>query len=363
MGKKNKHLYSKIYSFENLYLASKKSRRGKRRKLEVIKFEDMLENQLFDIQSLLKNENYQFGDYRKFIVTEPKIRLIASAPYRDRIVHHALCNLIEPILDKAMIFDSYACRIGKGSHRAIIKAQSLLKKYKYCLKYDIKKYFFTIDHEILINDINKKITDKKIIQLIKNLLITYRTDYEYYFPMEGDNLFDKIRNRGLPIGNLTSQLFANFYLTSLDRYIKSDLKIKGYLRYMDDGVIFSNNKFELHEIKNKIIQFCNKKRLKLHQNKTQIFPVKNGLKYLGFHIYPNYCRILRPNLIRFKHNFKLRCKQYETGEIAWTNLLLSLNAWLGYVGVGKYTNIINQILLNIKFYHPDNRKGEYGFII
>jgi len=363
MGKKYKHLYSNIYSFENLYLASRKSRQGKRRKLEVIKFEHLLEEHLFNIQAQLKDETYQFGNYRKFIVTEPKERLIASAPYRDRVVHHALCNLIEPILDKAMIFDSYACRINKGSHRAIIKTQSFIKKYKYCLKFDIKKYFFTIDHEILIKDIQKKITDDKIIVLINKILNTYTSKKEFYFPMNGDTLFDCLRPRGLPIGNLTSQLFANFYLTSLDRFIKNNLKIKAYIRYMDDGVLFSNCKAELQKIKNQISVFCEKKRLKLHQNKTQIFPVKNGLKYLGFHIYPNYCRILRPNLIRFKHKFKLRCKQYETGEIAWNNLLLSLNAWLGYVGVGRYKNIINLILSNIKFQHPDNRRGEYGFII
>lgn len=363
MGKKYKNFYSDIYSFDNLYHASRKARRGKRKKLEVIRFEHSLEQQLFDIQEKLQNETYKFGNYRKFTVTEPKTRLIASAPYKDRVVHHALCNLIEPILDKSMIYDSYACRLNKGSHKAIVRAQSFIKKHKYCLKYDIKKYFFTIDHEILIQDLQKKITDTKVICLIQNILDTYKSDMQYYFQMSGDNLFDKLRPRGLPIGNLTSQLFANYYLTSLDRFIKQNLHIKSYLRYMDDGVIFSDNKLDLHDIKKEIYKFSEEKRLNLHENKTHIFPVKNGIKYLGFHIYPTFCRILRPNIIRFKQKFKKRCKQYESGEIAWENLLLSLNAWLGYVGIGRHIKIINQILSKIKFQHPDNRKSQYAFII
>lgn len=357
MGKKYKHLYNQITTFENLWVASKNARRGKRNKYSTINFEYSLEENLFDIQEKLQNESYEFGEYNRFMIHEPKKREIASAPYQDRVVHHALCNIIEPIFDKAMIFDSYACRIGKGSHRAIDKAHQLLKQYKYTLKFDIRKYFFTIDHKILLQSLEKKITDDKVLNLTQKILNTYTSEHKYYFHFEGDDLFDTVRARGLPIGNLTSQLFANFYLDKLDRYIKEDLKIKGYLRYMDDGVLFSNSKSELHQIKDQIREFVEKLRLRIHEDKTQVSPSKNGIRFLGFHLYPSHRRILRENLKRFKNKFGNRCKLYSNNVIAFENLLMSLNAWLGFVGKNHHIGLVNEILSTIKFNHTKEKQS------
>jgi len=356
VGKKHKHLYNQITTFENLWIASKNARRGKRNKYPTINFEYNLEENLFDIQEKLQNELYEFGEYNRFMIHEPKKREIASAPYQDRVVHHALCNIIEPILDKSMIYDSYACRVGKGSHRAIDKAHKLLKQYKYTLKFDIKKYFFTIDHQILLKSLQKKITDERVLSLIQKILNTYASEQKYHFHFEGDDLFDSVRSRGLPIGNLTSQLFANFYLDKLDRFIKEDLKVKGYVRYMDDGVLYSNSKSELQNIKNKIREFAKTMRLTMHEDKTQISPSKNGIQFLGFHLYPSHRRILRENLQRFKKKFGKRCKLYSNDEIAFENLLMSLNAWLGYVGKNHHIGLVNEILSSIKFNHPNENQ-------
>lgn len=353
MGKKNKNIYNKITEFQNLWLASRKARRGKRQKNEVLEFEYNLEENLFHIKEQLENESYNFGKYYHFTIKEPRDREIYAAPYTDRVVHHALCNIIEPILDKAMIYDTYACRIGKGTHKAINRAQNFLRSNNWVLKMDIKKYFFTIDHQILLKDISKKILDVKVLNLIQKILATYTSSSEYYYQFSDDTLFDYGRNRGLPIGNLTSQLFANYFLNKMDRFIKQALKFKHYIRYMDDFLIFSKDKDRLKNAFDELKNFCNSIRLRLHNTKCQIFPYTNGIKFLGFHIYRCRKRILRENLIRFRNRFRKRCRDYLNKDIAWENLLMSLNGWLGYAGKEENKKIINKILDNIEFLKPD----------
>lgn len=169
MGKKHKNIYQEVTDFENLWIAAKKARRGKRKKNEVLEFEYDLEKNLLLIQEQLLDENYHFGNYYHFTITEPKEREIYAAPYRDRVVHHALCNVIEPILDKAMIYDTYACRIEKGTHKALDRAQNFLQKNDWVLKMDIKKYFFTIDHNILLQYLQNKFRDRQVLNLITKI--------------------------------------------------------------------------------------------------------------------------------------------------------------------------------------------------
>ena len=348
MGKRNKNIYESIYTFENIYLASLKARRGKRFRSETEKFEINIEENIIEIMKQLKNKSYVFGEYKTFIITDPKEREISAAPYKDRVVHHAICNIIEPIIDKAMIYDTYACRKGKGTHKAITRAEEFIKGSKWILKIDIKKYFFTIDHEILLSKITDKIGDKEVIAVISDIMNTYTSKREYYYPFWGDTLFDCIRKRGLPIGNLTSQIFANFYLDSFDRFIKEELKVKKYVRYMDDMLLFGDTKEELIEIKEKSIVFLEKQRLKINEKKTQIFPVRNGVKFLGFHIYEHYKKILRENLIRFRKRLKMNSFLYRRNDLSFESILLSLNSWIGYAGKNN-TNISNKILEYIKF--------------
>ena len=167
-----------------------------------------------------------------------------------------------------------------------------------------------------------------------------------------------LRPRGLPIGNLTSQIFANYYLTPLDRFIKEELQVRHFLRYMDDALLFGSNKKLLFELKSQIDEFLIRLRLKLHQNKTQIFPTKNGVKFLGFHLYPGYRRIHPDNLKRFKRQFKQRIYQYENGERTFENLLLSLNGWLGFADKNRHTKLINTILKSL---HVNHQEKGYSF--
>jgi len=311
MGQKYKRLYDEITSFENLVLAARKAARGKRLKPATAEFEFEREKLLFEIQAKLQNGDYEFGGYNSFTITDPKERLICAAPYQDRVVHHAVCNIIEPLLDKAMIHDSYACRSGKGMHKALDKAQEFLRKNKWVFKFDLKKYFFSIDHELLLALIAKKITDPKVLQLIKKLLATYNCGDEYYLAFANDSLFDYARKRGLPIGNLTSQIFANYFLNPLDLFIKQQLKCKYYIRYMDDALIYAETKQELSEIKDKISSFLVSWRLKFHEKKCNIFPASHGISFLGFHLYQTYRKISRPNLQRFKKRMKVKSYLYH----------------------------------------------------
>jgi RNA-directed DNA polymerase len=362
LGIKHKNIYNQIYEFENLYSAYKKARKGKRGKKAVCEFEYDLEKNLFELQKDLKNETFRFSGYNEFIVTDPKERTISAAPFRDRVVHHAICNFLEPIMDKTLVDQTYACRYNKGSHRAIAKAVNYVRKYKYVLKLDVKKYFFSIDHEILLEKLKKKISDKKLLQLIKLLLDTHDTGEEYYMGFKGDTLFEYARKKGLPIGNLTSQLFANFYLNEIDRLICEKLKIKSFVRYMDDIIIFSDSKVELTSALKAIVNNLESIRLKLNENKSMIINLKNGLSYLGFHIYRNRVKILRSNLNRFIYRMKKYARLLKEGQIQLESILLSLNSWLGFIGKERYIGLINNILDRLKFRHQD-KNYEFTFCI
>jgi len=233
--------YELIHSWENIYNAWRRASRGKRGINTAANFEYKLEDNLLKLRREFIEQTYQPGGYYSFYIHEPKKRLISAAPFRDRVVHHALCRIIEPIFERSFIFDSYANRIGKGTHRAIKRAQHFSRKYKYVLQCDIEQFFPAIDHEILLNTLSYKIRDQKILWLISKIIdsginVNSEVYNMKYFP--GDDLLSALRPRGLPIGNLTSQFWANCYLNPLDHFIKRELRCRGYLRYVDDFILF-----------------------------------------------------------------------------------------------------------------------------
>ena len=221
--KRHGNLFDKIISFENLLKASRKAQRGKRLKNSTANFNLRLEPELLKLQKELQEQTYQIGSYKRFYIYDPKKRLISALPYRDRVVQHALCNVIEPIFDNGLIYDTYACRKDKGSHRAVDRFALYCRKNKYTLKCDIKSYFASIDHKVLSEMIKKKIKDPDALWLIKLII-------------------DSTPSPGIPIGNLASQIFANLYLNGLDHYLKETVKCKHYIRYMDDLIVFDNDK-------------------------------------------------------------------------------------------------------------------------
>ena len=281
-----KNLYPQIYDFQNLLKSYYQARRCKSEKRYIIEFEWNLEKNLFYIQNKLKDCNYQFGQYQSFYVSDPKKRLIFAAPFQDRIVHHALCNVIEPIFDKGFIFDSYACRKNKGTHKAVFRLKKFMRSFGddkfYVFKADIKKYFPSINRNILFQLIKKKISDQNTLQLIKAVI---------------DSLDGK---DGIPIGNLTSQLFANIYLNELDQFVKHYLKVKYYCRYVDDFVLLHQERSQLKIWRAEIKEFLkNRLKLELHPQKQEIFPGKIGIDFLGYHIFTSHILVRQSTARRF----------------------------------------------------------------
>lgn len=279
-------MYHKIYQYKNLYEAYKKSRRNVTKKKAVLKFEYKLEENLIDLQKKLKNQSYKQGEYREFTLFEPKERLVKSLPFKDRVVQQAVYKIIEPVFEKSFIKNSYACRKNKGTHKALKELHKAIKNQgfkNHALKADIKKYFHSIDHELLINILRQKIKCKKTLRLLIQIIKSHHSFVG--------------KNKGIPIGNLLSQIFANIYLTKLDQFITRQLQIKNYFRYMDDFIILGNKK-ELHITKSKIKKYLKTIKLELHLKKQTIIK-QNYVDFVGYQITPNQIKIRRKNLNTF----------------------------------------------------------------
>ena len=232
--KRHGNLYPQIIAFENILLSAKKAEKGKRFRDNVLEFNYNLEAELTNLQQELAEKTYQPGDYRTFYIKEPKSRMISAAPYRDRVVHHALCNIIVPLIEPTFIADSYANRVGFGTHRALERFTKFARESRYVLQCDIQKYFPSIDHEILKNLIRRKIKCRDTLWLIDTIIDNSNEQLPAIEHFQGDDLLTPLeRRRGLPIGNLTSQFFANIYLNGFDHFVKEELKVRKYLRYVD----------------------------------------------------------------------------------------------------------------------------------
>ena len=264
---------------------------GKMHKPTVAKFNFNLEYELIELQDALRTGTYQPRPYYCFQIREPKVRDICAANIRDRVVHHAICNVIEPYLEKRQIYDSYACRVGKGTHTAIKRAQHFSRNYRYFMHCDIHRFFASIEHRALKNLLGRLFKDRALLNLLA-IVIDYPTSQHK-------------KSVGLPIGNLTSQHFANLYLAELDHYIKDGLAIKGYLRYMDDFLLFAHNKETLHQQKALIDKFLSDKlRLSLNPKVMTIAPRFEGISFLGVRIFPRLIRLNRKTLGRFRKRMK-----------------------------------------------------------
>ena len=341
------NLFHRVASFENLLLAWRKARRSKRDKAEVFRFEYDLEHELLGLERSLRAGSWRPGPYRSFYIYEPKKRLISAAPFRDRVVHHAICNVIEPLFEERFIHDTYSCRHGKGQHGALDRFTRFARRYPYVLKADVMKYFPSIDHEILLGIIEHRVRDARLMDLIRRIVqsgsgLDAPETTPACFP--GDDLFSTFRTRGLPIGNLTSQLFANIYLDPLDHFVKEDLGIKGYVRYCDDFVLFDESRTALSRLADTIRTFVVSLRLRLHDRKTVVYRVDRGVPFLGFVVFPDHRRLLRRSVLRARRRFRHMTKAYAHREIGPAEVRASLAAWSGHVRHGDTWRLTRSML-------------------
>ncbi|MBW2431202.1 MAG: group II intron reverse transcriptase domain-containing protein [Deltaproteobacteria bacterium] len=296
------HLFEHVCSFEALTRSAHQAARGKKTKPRVALFLQNLENEVIEIEAELLEKTYQPRPYRTFKIHDPKERMICAADFRDRVVHHAVCSVLEPIFERAFISDTYACRKHRGTLRAIKRAQAFCRRYCYFLKLDVHKFFDSVDHEVLKYQLRRKVKDLDLLRLLDVFI-----DHPVPWTEAG---------KGIPIGNLTSQHFANFYLSGLDHYIKEYLRIEGYLRYMDDLVLFADEKETLWDAAAGIEGYLEKKlRLKTRSGDVILAPVTQGLPFLGFQIFPGVIRISRKGWRRFRRKMITRNGQYFRGDI------------------------------------------------
>ena len=330
-----KNLYQKLYSYKNLEKAFKKASKSKNSLPYVIEFRLNLKENLLQLQKELKNEIYYPHKLTKFTIKDPKTRLIRKSIFRDRVIHHAIVNILEPIYDPIFIADSYANRLGKGTIGAILKCDKFKRKVSkngqilshavtnnmikgYVLKADIKKFFDSVDQNKLIEIFKRKIKDDKLIWLITKILKN----------------FDHKRI-GMPLGNMTSQFFANVYLNELDYFVKHKLKAKYYIRYVDDFVILHSSKQQLR-IWEKEIEIFLKESLKLeiHPDKSKIINLSKGIDFVGFRNFYYYKLLRKRNMRKVSYNVK----QFKKGELDEEKFKKSLEGWRAYA---KWANSYN----------------------
>ncbi len=343
------HLFGKITSFENLLLAARKAQKNKRLKPATALFNLNLEKELLSLQADLLEKNYHHGAYRDFQIHDPKKRLISAAPYRDRVVHHALCNIIEPIFDRRFIHDSYACRIGKGTHAAMKRYSVFARKNKYVLKCDIRKYFQSIDQAVLLRIIKRTISCRDTLWLIEQIVSSRRDEGgEVYF--KGDDIFTPYqRRRGIPIGNLTSQFFANVYLDGFDHFVKEVLRCKYYIRYVDDFVVFEDSKAHLHEVNMQMESYLETLRLRLHEKKCRIFKVDEGVCFLGFRIFPTHRLLKKRNLFYMRRRLKKLQMEYVRNNLSLEKLNQTIQSWVSHASHGDTFHARSRVLSGMVF--------------
>lgn len=257
--------------------------------------------------------------------------MIAAAPFRDRVVHHAVMTCIEPPLDRTFISDSYACRRDKGVHAAVDRYQAWAQTYQYVLKMDVRQYFPSIDHHLLKEKLRRRIEDARVLALLDRIIdgSPTGTPEPWHFP--GDDLFTPLERRaGIPIGNLTSQFFANLYLDDLDHYIKQVLRVRPYLRYVDDMVVLDHDKARLADIRAAVRERLAADRLRLHPYKAQVTQVSDGLTLLGYVVYPERRRLRNDNGHRFARKLRAMARLYRAGRLEWAKVAASTQSWIGH---------------------------------
>lgn len=332
-------IYNKVCLRKNLMLAFRKAKKGKSSKEYVRDFEANLDTNISKLTQELETFSYRPRPLKTFVIKDPKSRVISSSHFRDRIVHHALCNVIEPIFEKVFIHDSYANRMGKGTHRAIRRFERFKRKVSingrlvkhaknnnmvsgYFLKADIKHYFDTVDHCTMVRIIRKAVKDENVIWLVRQILSNHN---------------GKIRDKGMPIGNLTSQLFANIYLNELDYFVKHGLKAKFYIRYMDDFIIFHKSEPVLYRHKRRIGEFLKTIKLEMHEEKSRVYPLHKGAGFLGYRIFYNY-KLLKKSNIRTIYNRIEKFKtNYDEKLVSREKIMESLESWMSYA---RYANTL-----------------------
>ena len=324
--KSHKHLFPQVCAVENVMAAARAAMQGKLSGSSAARFHARWETHAVTLAQQLASGTWKPGKYTYFDIHEPKLRRVAAAPFRDRVVHHALVRVLEPIFEPKFIEDSYACRRGKGTHAGVRRCAQFARRFPYVLKCDIRRYFPSIDHALLLQRIGRTIADPQVMALIRQILDTHedgrRTEW-------GEELFDcRVRRHGLPIGNLTSQFFANIHLDGFDHFVKQERRVKGYLRYVDDFLIFAESREQARAWGREARAYLAERRMEIHPDKYRLSRTdREGADFCGFVCYANGRTRVRGASVRRYVKRLERVKR--NGTLA--DIKSSVMSWIGHV--------------------------------
>jgi RNA-directed DNA polymerase len=314
--KRANHLIEAAADLGNLYKAFWKACKGKRYSAAAINYRADLENHLLKLREEILSGKVQVGDYQYFTIHDPKEREICAASFSEQVMHHALMNVCHERFEKAQIFDSYASRLGKGSHAAVRRAQTYSQKYDYYVKLDVKKFFASLSHNVMRLQLQQLFKEPKLLQIFDQIISSYET----------------LPECGVPIGNLTSQYLANHYLNGLDRYIKTYLKILGYVRYMDDMVLWGKDKTALQTAATSIIEYV-RLVLKMEMKPLVFHRTKEGLSFLGYKIEPYQIKLSQRSKKRYFRKMNLLHTQWETGFLTESVCQQKARSLLAFINI------------------------------
>lgn len=317
-------VFERIVTWENLLIATYLASQGKRHRTETQQFCRALPNHLHRIRHELLSGDFCFGRFHQFVIHDPKERLITAPCFEERVVHHAIMNVCEPYFEKYLIDDTFACRKGRGRLAALARAQTFSRRYSHYLKVDVRKYFDSIHQATLLKLLERRFKDKRLLQLFAAIIGCHYSV----------NLDESVLGCGLPIGSLTSQHFANFYLSQLDRFVKERLQIKGYVRYMDDCLLWGDSRAMLRQVYSEITTFL-QESLRLKLKRPIIANVKRGIDFLGCRLFPNYLTLNRRSRRRFRRKLMELTEQYRLGELSSVDFQQRSSAMIAFSRAGK----------------------------
>ena len=336
------NLYEEITTLESIFQAWDEFIKDKKKKQDVVEFTRHLEDNLFALYTSLLEKTYQHGGYKSFYVRDPKVRHISKAIVRDRVTHHLVSNVLEKVFDPTFYAHSYSCRKNKGTHKGVLSFSNQLRKLSknntspaYVLKCDIKKFFASVDHAVLLDKLQKKIKDEDFLWLLREIVTSFRVE-----PSEA---------KGMPIGNLTSQFFANIYLDPFDKFIKNTVKAPYYIRYADDFALMADNKEYLEDLLPKIEKFLKDElNLSLHPNKVSIRDYYLGIDFLGYIVFPHFILPRTKTKKRILRKIRKKIVLFKENKVSAETLQQSLQSYLGYLSHAdsfKFSqNLKNQVL-------------------
>ncbi len=324
-------LFERIAAFDRLIAAARMAVLGKRKKPGAAAFMANLEPECLRLERALRAGSWRPGGFVSFTVHDAKKRLVSAAPFRDRVVHHALCAEIGPLIERGFVADSFANRNGKGTHAAIGRYEHFRDRHRHVLRCDIWRYFPAIDHEVLKGDIRRRIACPPTLWLCDAIIEGSNPQEPVDLHFAGDDLLSPLeRRRGLPIGNLTSQLFANLYLDRLDHFVKEVLRVRGYLRYVDDFALFHDDPDQLVDWRDRIAGFLEGRRLMLHPGKTCIASTAEPAEFLGYVLAPGNRRLPEANVRRFRNRLRSLRDRWRSHAVDPMEVRARIEAWIAH---------------------------------